>query len=827
MDLSPYVRFDTTHQLLEIKDYKGEIGELPDDFFEPYSGAVTIFLAAKNVSRIPSSFDKLANLKCLSIHNTKIRQFPDSLFSMQLRRLAVVNNNLIDFDKEAERLKEIKDLKGLELGGYRGNTFPKKLNLLGSLESIVFSNGKKNEKAIADIIELIGQLPRLKKVDLRFEFGKPPDAELFKEENIRILDRLEELGGWGWGFWPANQLPLALGLTQKINFTHRYKEIFAPFRAMVAGKEYSSLQLQLLFGLWVRNIIALNDLLPDRLTEVITRNEKATLRLLDKPKGESLASINKKLEKYGITTDTTANETDTIVVIGAATLFEEAADHIIKGRPVITVDQLQRVLIRAGDHWLLQEANTTVNDQLLRLLASNQEENYQLAFQMIASGGANKVMQSVLAAIMMAHPDKEIYKPAEKLYDKFGSQSFKLHIKAAKLSLRTGGNIERKLAQIFLHPDIEPLIFRLMYHCIAGSNDRIRNVDGRIFEVKGHAGLRLPEETALFSQIEEVRLEDCEGLDIKQVIEVLKGMPGCKALHLNGCHVSVPPLIGEFVQLQHLEIAYNTLNEPAILQNLTRLKTLNVEGGKIKEWTWLAALKDLQNLNINNNGLRELPGEIFGLPSLQRLEAKQNKLKKAPDRLKELVYLQHLDLSNNQVEVFPYFLTANPNLKELLVRSNKIEVVDEDDLFAFSQDGLVSWKLLNLSRNQLEELRFKKGRIDLRELDISHNRIEELHETIFSPSLKVFYANNNRISVIPPILRNTSPFDYFWLHHNYIKELPDYFAHAVIGNCDLSNNQIAFIHPDFNRYGNDQYARLYWKLNDNPLKGGKIGGIHL
>ncbi len=108
----------------------------------------------------------------------------------------------------------------------------------------------------------------------------------------------------------------------------------------------------------------------------------------------------------------------------------------------------------------------------------------------------------------MAHPDKEIYKPAEKLYDKFGSQSFKLHIKAAKLSLRTGGNIDRKLSQIFLHPDVEAFIFRLMYHCIAGSNDNIRKVDGRIFEMKGQAGLKLPAEIAFFSQIEELHLDD-------------------------------------------------------------------------------------------------------------------------------------------------------------------------------------------------------------------------------------------------------------------------------------------------------------------------------
>src|ERR1700744_1392597 len=171
--------------------------ELPDNFFESYAAVVTIRLAAKNVSRMPSSFDGLTSLTSLSIRYTKIRQFPDSLFSMPLRRLEVRDNNLIDFDREAERLSVLPDLTQLELGGYRGNAFPKRLCLLASLESISFSNEKKNDKSIPDIIELIGRLPRLKRVHLQFPFGRPPDAELFREENIKILDRLEELSGWG------------------------------------------------------------------------------------------------------------------------------------------------------------------------------------------------------------------------------------------------------------------------------------------------------------------------------------------------------------------------------------------------------------------------------------------------------------------------------------------------------------------------------------------------------------------------------------------------------------------------------------------------------
>ncbi len=82
-------------------------------------------------------------------------------------------------------------------------------------------------------------------------------------------------------------------------------------------------------------------------------------------------------------------------------------------------------------------------------------ENYRVAFQIIATGGANKSIQSILAAIMMAHPDKEVHKAAEKLYDKYGSQAFKLYIKESKISLRTGGDVDRKVNTVVKHVDVE------------------------------------------------------------------------------------------------------------------------------------------------------------------------------------------------------------------------------------------------------------------------------------------------------------------------------------------------------------------------------------
>jgi Leucine-rich repeat (LRR) protein len=117
--------------------------------------------------------------------------------------------------------------------------------------------------------------------------------------------------------------------------------------------------------------------------------------------------------------------------------------------------------------------------------------------------------------------------------------------------------------------------------------------------------------------------------------------------------------------------------------------------------------------------------------------------------------------------------------------------------------------------------------MDLRILDISYNKISTLDDSLFTPLLRAFYANNNEITVLPKAVLNATSYDYFWLQNNFITELPDFFAHAIISNADFSNNKITAIHPDFDKYGEQNYGRLYWKMAKNLLPKMKIGGMYI
>ncbi|SEW29636.1 Leucine rich repeat-containing protein [Chitinophaga sp. YR573] len=797
--MEQFLSFDSNRQHLRIFDFNGELKELPEDFFRQYPDLKSLDVHALDLAALPSSVNTLKQLEILNIDYTKLKQLPALA---HLKELHITNNNLIDFDKEGGKLI---GLTALTLGGYRGNTLPQKLVLLQSLETLKLTNSKKNSNTWPEILELIKALPQLKFADI--DMPQDKGDVFFTEEGIAILDRLEKISGRYFDFFFPNRIPLVIGLTKKVSFQRALQHVLPEFRHLTASKNYSPLQLKLLFGLFTKSTSTFSELLPNKLKDAL--HEKITLRLLEKPKGESMQSINKKLGKYGIKTSSTADDENTIVVIGNNSSFEEVIKFVDNNRDIITIDQLNEVLINEGEHWLLQDDNKEINEPLLRLLSSNQPENYKVAFQIIETGGANKTIQSMLAAVMMAHPDKEIYKSAEKLYDKYGSQSFKLHAKGVKASLRKGGNVKHKIDAIVAHPDIDAMMFRLMCLCISGIY---------VFEMKGYKDLKLPEEIVYFSHIQKVYIENCEGFHITEAIDLLKEMPACKVLKLSGCHIPIPASISSLSQLETLEIAYNAPTDISALQSLTSLKVLNVEGIKIKEWEWLLSLNKLEILNINNNELQTLPDSLFSLRQLNRLEAKQNKITVVQERLNELVSLRYLDLSNNQIKDFPYFLSVL-QLQSLLLRSNKISLIDTAISFP-------SLRELNLSRNLLTELQFKHP-LSLGILDISYNKISKLDDSLFTALLRSFYANNNEITFLPKAILNSSNYHYFWLQNNFITELPDFFAHAIISNADFSNNKIASIHPDFDKYGAQNYGRLYWKMEKNLLPAMKIGGMYI
>lgn len=822
-DLSKYIRYSAKN--LDIWDTNGEIDQLPDDIFLEYPNAENVALHVKNMTALPGSLYSLKQLKTLNISGTKMKSLPEELSQLQQLQSVKLSNGNMDVNKGLPLLAQLPELRILDLGNWRGNAFPANLSQLTQLTQLSLSNDKMKGN-IPEVMALVAALPDLR--ELHITVTGDDYYQLLSPENMPLLDKLRMLNISYTGLWRSEpyKTPLCVATTRQVQIHYSFRESLPAFRLKVKDKTYNDLQLQLLFGIHLKVIPAVNALLPNQLASAIATQQHPNLHLLAKPKGESQKSINEKLEQHGISVNNKQADSNTIVVIGTDTTMEDLMPLLDAGCQVITTDQLNEVLINKDDHWLLQDDNEAANTQLLRLFASNDPDNYQLAFEIIETGGANKIIQTLLAVVMLAHPDKTIHKKAEKLYDKYGSQAFRQQIKNNKISLRVGGNVNSKLQRVVASQDVDEVMFRLMYQLVAGSNNNISKVRVSSFSMKGIANITLPPEVAFFSQITDWDFENCEGFNIEAAIPIFAEMPNVKHLRLNSCHIQIPASIGTLTQLETLQIAHNTLAVEDSLQSLVHLKSLDVTGVKLKNWDWLKSLKGLTGLLLNNNQLPAIPEAVFDMQQLEVLEARNNKLTAVPEALTRLPKLDQLDFSNNQIAAFPYFL-GKYKLSWLLLRSNKIPEVDTHQLATVAEGQAVSWGKLNLSRNQLSSFDMSGCRFVMHVLDISHNQLTELHPSIFVAPIRDFYAHHNQISELPPIAAGTR-FEDFWVHHNRLTELPAHMAHVFIQNADFSNNQISNIHPDFNVYGTDSYARLYWKMQNNPIPTkGKVGGMYL
>jgi Leucine-rich repeat (LRR) protein len=825
VDYTKYI--EQNENYFNIRDYRKEIKELPDNFFDSYLNIEHLHISIGEITSLPSSIGRLVNLKNLDISYGKYRSLPDLSNLKLLEHLTLTRNNLIDLNKELPALKDLPSLKKLSIGGYKGNSIPKSIALFKNLEELEFEHGLKDDKfKLADLCELIAQMPWLKKLkfDMYIRAGIGY-KETLPEEFIN-LDFLDEISIYC--YYAENEIPSVLSLFKHANFTYRshVSETIQNFREQVNDKNLSDLQRRLLFCFFIKNYKEIRNYLPDSISIAHSKNEKTGIILLSKIKGLTQKALNEKLANTSFYIAKPEDKGHVIYITGADTEFETIRNLISEGKTIAIQDYLQDLIIKIEDPWLLQNDNSGLNDQLLQLLSSNQPDNYRLAFEIIEGGGANKTIQALLAAIMLSHPDKKIATAAERLYDKYGSASYKEYCKQNKSSnLRLSGSSDRRVTTLTMHPDVDQFSFRLMHHLIASSNPNIKDVQPGYFKAKASTLETIPELIKFFSNIVSLDFSECPNLKLETAIPWLKQMTGLKELIVSGSHITIPENIGELIQLEIFEAEFNTFANAAALGKLIHLKKLNIEGCKVASFEWLQNLASLQELNINNNNLTSVPTEIINLRNLSSLYLKQNKLSAMEEILLQLPYLRHLDLSNNSIATINYLFFGK--LGSLLLRSNKIE---EFDCTQIERLGIsCSLDHLNLGSNKLKH--FSLGKVSfslLSHLDISNNQISELSSSVFENTrIHELYAGKNQITDIPDSVAKRGHYSRIWLQNNKITELRQSFASIRVDNCDLSNNLIEKMHPDFEIKRERDYSRLYWKIGNNPVSKSLTGAAGL
>jgi Leucine-rich repeat (LRR) protein len=802
MDYNNYVKISADKIL--IQDYDGDLTELPENLFEGIQSIEHLYIHAKNISEFPATLNKITVNQSINLTNYKIKLLPEFVLHSKNLKSLEIDAYRVDLEQGITQLGKLENLK---LYTFKGKKMPLGIQQLKGLKSLYLQEKVGKKINHLELVKFLENSSYVKKVYLNFSL----DLSVVGDQ-ITTLNKLPYLQVKPC---PLNLHYLSLALLKVASF-ESWNVKTKPFQSVVNAYNFTDLQRKILFAVYLERLDLINELIQNPL-DLLEENSQKSIVLshrlpnaLKKKAAEYLKKVSFKTMKVLAENDLSAED---IVIINSKTPLDFVIKCLEQTQIIATEDHLKEVLSKIESPWLNQDENKDSILHVQRLIVSNQTENVLLALEIIRGGGASSEILSMLAALMMAHPDKKIAKESEKLFKQLGSTATYDYIKKSSISLRRSGSSFSKVNRLFGQEiALDEITFRIMHALIAGENPNIKDVQDGHLVINGSIDAALPALISECQQFTNISFQKSTGILINPSLKHLGSLDRLTTLDLSGCKYEIGREISGLKNLEHLNLTSNKLLNPADLKTLQKLTWLSVEGCQIKDWEFVRHLPNLKYLNVGRNKLQEIPEAILKQDSIEELILKQNKIKTIPERLVCCSFTS-IDLSNNLIEEINYNIFKVQGLKSLLLRSNKITAFD-----ARQTPKNSSLHLLNLASNSIANFELLPAVFPyLWTLDLSKNNLTELHDSIFEETfISSLYASDNQISSIPKSAL-TRTFKYLFLKNNKIEELPEFIKNLQAQNMDLRNNKINSIHPSIiNKEGD--YSKLYWKLDGNPVR---------
>lgn len=243
------------------------------------------------------------------------------------------------------------------------------------------------------------------------------------------------------------------------------------------------------------------------------------------------------------------------------------------------------------------------------------------------------------------------------------------------------------------------------------------------------------------------------------------------------------------------------------LKQLKNLRMLNMYENQLESLNGIGLLAKtpLEDLNLGNNMIKQIPAEMGGLTSLKSLWLDDNRLDEFPVVICSLVNLIELRMSSNQIPVVPQSISALKNLTTLALDNNKLTEFPH---------GILELKHLEhlwMRQNLLVELPENLDTLDkLQTLSVSSNEIYALPVCLASMlTLKCIFANANKIKGIDDQLCNLPALEKLNLANNRLEYVPMAWAN-VWGEYNAESGKLEF------EGGHETKCTVIFSGNDLP-----------
>lgn len=284
---------------------------------------------------------------------------------------------------------------------------------------------------------------------------------------------------------------------------------------------------------------------------------------------------------------------------------------------------------------------------------------------------------------------------------------------------------------------------------------------------KGPGIISTPEAAEKTTRPDTVKMLAFNQLDLFAVPEVVYRFPNLEEADLSKNHLHEVParLTAQIPTLTKLSVLYNNIPDDSVFFARNKhLRSLNLQGNRLTsipasvrrnrrlESLWMGnnkltaltnqsfrGLRHLNDLNLYQAGLTQLPKKAGHLHRLNVLDLYYNKLTRLPAPISRMKRLEQLAISHNDINELPESLAKLRHLRVLFAHHNRIGRLPE------SFRKLQHLSNLDLSYNWFSVVPGLLSSLPaLEELDLNNNNLQEFPTVLLSiRKLKRVYLGSN------------------------------------------------------------------------------------
>jgi len=248
-------------------------------------------------------------------------------------------------------------------------------------------------------------------------------------------------------------------------------------------------------------------------------------------------------------------------------------------------------------------------------------------------------------------------------------------------------------------------------------------------------------------------------LNLKRIPETVFKLEGLKNFDLSRNDFSQEPLY------------WGGYDEEEVNENLSTVTSVYLKSCKMHNLdSTIQVLKNVVELNLEDNRLEYLPPQFTRLRRLQFLNLAKNRLYELPPDIGNMSDLRELNLDINRLELFPDSLGGLRHLEVLTCNRNWIYQLPD------SITELRTLQELSLDGNFISTLPKGIGNLNLVTLKLAHNRLEYLEDDCLRPNLintlSVLWVSSNNLIELPHSFVDMKSLDDMKIEYNPMRSPP-------------------------------------------------------